>query len=239
MLIRKAIPSALLMLLFAGVQTAHAGTSTGSPSEPFAKKTIYNCASGYERLLPGEYYGCRAIYHLQRKHYGQMMGTLEEAAHWANKDAQYALGMIYLDGKIPGIPANRPMAIAWLALAAERKDPTYFRTYSAVCLQSTPAEIRSGGALYRKMRLEYSDKVAGKLAIHRFNREIKPIDDAARSGGLMWLDGFSEYPESGITMLVKLHGMADEYFDGMTGTVTVGKLPSKFSNVQPPTPPTG
>ena len=231
----KAMTSSLMMLLIAWMPATHASpTTTEHPDAPASK--VYGCAEGYERLLPGEFYACRARYHLQREHYSQMMGTLKEAAFWANKRAQYELGLVYLSGEIPGIPANRPLAIAWLALAAERKDPTYMQMYTAACLHSTPAEIHAGGALYDKMRRQYGDEVAGGRAVHRFNREIKPLDDAAGAGGLVWINGFSPFPEHGVAMLVKIHGIADKYFDGLTGTVTVGALPSKYAHVPPPPP---
>lgn len=235
---RNAISSWLLISIVTFISAASASTAAGttSASAAVSKKVVYSCIDGYERLLPGEYYACRARYHFERKHYSQMMDTLEEAAHWASKSAQYTLGLIYLNGDIPGVPANRPLAIAWLALAAERKDATYSRTYSLVCLRSTPTAIRAGAALFHEMSPEYGDKVAGTRAVRRFNREIRPIEDAANGGGLMWLSGFSPFPEHGVAMLVRLHGMADNFFEGLTGTVTVGPLQSKYSKIPPAKP---
>ncbi len=235
---RNVISSWLLMLLVAWIPAARASTPTANTSAPAASshKAVYSCAEGYERLLPGEYYACRARYHFERKHYSQLMETLKEAAHWASKDAQYTLGLIYLNGDVPGVPSNRPQAIAWLALAAERKDATYAHMYSLVCLHSTPVEIRAGAVMFQKMSLEYGDKVAGTLAVRRFNREMKPIEDAANRGGLMWLSGFSPFPENGVTMLVRLHGMADNFFEGLRGTVTVGELPQKYAHIPPAKP---
>jgi len=230
---RTAITAWLLMASVALAPAAQAGNpadNSSAPTPASTEKSVYSCANGYERLLPGEYYACRARYHFERQHYTQMMSTLEEAAHWANKDAQYILGLIYLNGDTPGVPANRPLAIAWLALAAERKDPTYLHMYSLVCLNSKPDEIRAGGELFQKMTLEYGDKVAGELAVRRFNREMKPLEEAGH-GGILWLSGFSPYPESGAGMIVHLHDMADKYFAGLHGTVTVGALDSKYSDI--------
>ncbi len=235
---RNVISSWLLISMVTLMPAVHASTTVDKTSAPAAspKKTVYYCSDGYERLLPGEYYACRARYHFERKHYSQMMETLEEAAHWSSKEAQYTLGLLYFNGDIPGIPANRPLAIAWLGLAAERKDAIYLHMYTLACLRSTPAEIRAGAALFRKMNLEYGDKVAGKLAVRRFNREMRPIEDAANSGRLMYLSGYSPFPEHGVTMLVRLHGMADRFFEGLTGTVTVGELQPKYSHIPPVKP---
>ena len=238
MLARKLITHLLLISMIALISPAHASATAAQAPAPAAStdKTIYSCPVGFERLLPGEYYACRARYHFQRQHYSQMMGTLEEAAHWASKNAQYTLGMIYLNGDVPGIPANRPLAIAWLALAAERKDPTYLHMYSLACLRSTPAQLRAGAELFRKMSLEYGDKVAGKLAVLRFNREIRPMEDVVSGGGLFYLSGYSPYPERGAPMIVFLHGMADQFFEGLNGTVTVGALQTRFSSTPPAAP---
>ena len=60
---------------------------------------------------------------------------------------------------------------------------------------------------------------------------------AANAGGLMWLSGYSPFPQDGVATLVHLHDMADKYFDGMTGTVTVGPLQSKYTQPNPPKKP--
>jgi hypothetical protein len=214
------------------------GSQVAGQDSPVTPKTerIYGCNEGLEHLLPGDYYACRAKYHFQRKHYGLMLGALEESAHWASKDSQYVLGLLYFNGDTPHVPANRPLALAWLALAAERKNPVYVQTYAAVRLQSSPAEIRSAGRLWKKMNLEYGDKVAGLRALHRFNREIRPLDDAGNFGGIVFLNGYTPTPESTFVVVRKLHMAADKDFEGLQGTVTVGGLTSVGSLTTPKTP---
>jgi TPR repeat protein len=213
-----------------------APASASSSASAQGGEKIYGCSEGYEDLLPGEYYACRARYHFQRKHFRQTVEMLKEAAHWANKDAQYSLGLLFFNGDMPDVPMNRPLGLAWLALAAERKsNPTYVRTYTEASLQSSSAEIRAAGELWQKMRLEYGDKVAGLRALRRFNRGIRPLEETANYGGMVWLNGYSPYPEEALAVVNRLHAVADHVFDGLQGTVTVGSL--KVENSRRPREP--
>lgn len=203
-------------------QTTQAPAST----EP-ADGKIYYCIEGLERILPGDYYACRAKYHLQREHYSRAISMLEESAYWANKAAQYTLGLIYFNGDTHDVPANRPLGIAWLALSAERKDPVYTQAYAVARAHSTPAEIQAATGLWLKMRRKYGDSTAGLRALRRFNHEIVPLEDAANSGGIVYLNGYSPLPENATSVVNDLHVRADKDFDGLIGTVTVGALQTK------------
>lgn len=213
--------------VIASMSTASAASSQASQTSAptgTADAKIYGCMRGLEQILPGDYYACRAHYYFQRKHYRQAVEWLEESAHWANKDAQHALGMIYFHGDVPGFPANRPLAIAWLALSAERKDPTYVQAYSLVSMESSPAEIQAANQLWLKMSPEYGDKVAGLRALRRFNHEIAPIEWASDYGRSFYIRDYTPFPENALSIVRDLHARADRDFDGLVGTVTVGAL---------------
>jgi hypothetical protein len=195
---------------------------------------IYVCGDSYLDVLPGEYYACRAKYNFQRNHNKLAVERLRDAAHWANKDAQYALGLIYFNGDMPDVPANRPLALAWLALAAERRSDTlHVETYAKVRKMSSPQDIEAAGKLWKKMVLEYGDKVAGVRALREFNRGIRPLDEDSNYGGFV-ITGFSPFPESTWMVVNRLHAIADHAFDGLQGTVTVGALTAE--NRQRPMP---
>lgn len=195
-----------------------------APASKPATHKIWYCQEGLESFFPGDYYACRAAYHLQRKHYAQFLGMLREAAHWANKNAQYELGLTYFNGDIPGIPKNRPLGIAWLALAAERKNPAFQKVYTEACLQSSPEEIREAARLWKKLSPEYGDRIAGPRAIRRYNRAIQPFALAAEGGGIVYIRGFADLPEPAMLVVKKLQDRADRDFADLQGTVTVGAL---------------
>jgi hypothetical protein len=205
--------------------SANSNPSQGSPEAIGAKNQRTYCLEGWERFLPGDYYACRARYHLDRKHFRQTVEMLKEAAYWANKDAQHALGLAYINGDIPGFPANRPLGIAWLALAAERKNANYVRDYSITVLQSAPSDISSASKMYVALSKTYGDHVAGKRATDRFTREVQPLDSAATMGGnFAYINALTPLPQGAFALSKKVHEQAKKAFKGLQGTVSIGVL---------------
>ncbi|RDS78826.1 hypothetical protein DWU98_20895 [Dyella monticola] len=195
---------------------------TASDASTVQEDAIY-CPTALEPILPGDYYACEARAASGREHYTKMVDMLQEAAYWANKDAQYVLGLAYFNGDTPEVPQNRPLGLAWLALAAERKKPQYQLAYASARSKATPAELRRAVVEWRTLRLKYADRVAAPRAIRHFNHAIQSIDDAARDGGLVYLHGFSPYAQSAFAVANKLHDEADTDFSDIHGSVVVGK----------------
>lgn len=233
-MIRRSIAWLCLLAAADGVavpayaQSAPAATSVASvqPSptqDPDAATKNVICPTALEPILPGDYYACEARAAYGRQHYRKMRDMLEESAYWANKDAQYVLGLDYFNGDVPEIPVNRPLGVAWLALAAERKNPTYRLAYAIARAKCAPAEIRQAELEWQRLRVKYGDAVAAPRAIRNFNHAIQPIDDAARYGGIAYLSGFSPFPQSAFAIANKLHDQADNDFSDVHGTVVVGK----------------
>lgn len=207
--------------------------SSSTPAPPMGKK-IYYCHEGLEQFMPGDYYACRAKYYFQRGHYHLGLADLEESAHWANKYAQYTLGLLYSNGDVPGIPQNRPLGLAWLALATERKNrPVYQKAYEQAYLRSSPAEVAEANRLFKQLRPEYCDQVAGARAMHRFVREMWPFELASHEGGISYVSDFTDYPEPAAKVVQALYQRASRDFDGLQGNVTVGTL-QPLGNAQAP-----
>lgn len=202
--------------------TAPASSNTARDAAAVQDQAIY-CPTALEQILPTDYYACEARAAYGRQHYKKMVEMLEEASYWANKDAQYVLGLTYFNGDTPDVPQNRPLGLAWLALAAERKNPQYQLAYIAGRAKCTPAELRQANVEWQKLRVKYGDSIAAPRAIRRFNHNIQPIDEAARGGGIVYLSGFSPFPQSAFAVANKLHDEADADFSSVHGTVVVGK----------------
>lgn len=232
--IRHTLLATLLAAMLPGIRPAAAASqpAPGTPSAAGTRKIEY-CLEGLESFFPGDYYACRAAYHLQRKHYGLFLDMLRESAYWANKNAQYELGLVYFQGDIPGIPMNRPLGVAWLALAAERKNPDFQKAYTVATLQSSPQEIAAASDLWKTLRLKYGDKVAAPRAIRRYNRAMAPLYAAAQSGGITYISGFTPFPQSAFSVVRNLQDRADQDFDDLHGTVTVGVLRPLDKAAQP------
>lgn len=232
--IRHTLLAALLAAMSIAIRPAAAASPAppDTPAQAGTEKIVY-CLQGLESFFPGDYYACRAAYHLQRKHYGQFLEMLRESAHWANKNAQYELGLVYFNGDIPGIPMNRPLGLAWLALAAERKKPDFQQAYTTAYLRSSPQERAAAGDLWKAMLPKYGDKVAAPRAIRRYNRAMGPLYATAESGGITYISGFTPFPQSAFSVVKSLQDRADRDFDDLQGTVTVGVLKPLDDATQP------
>jgi len=96
-----------------------------SPTSPPSDDQLANakCISGMEKFLPGEYFYCLAAQSYGEKKHRYADKFFKEAASWASKPAQYVLGVMALNGDQQAV--NRPLALAWFALASERHTPRF------------------------------------------------------------------------------------------------------------------
>lgn len=220
-----------------------AAAAQPQPADPKAllRKVNSYCPGGIEAILPGEYYFCAAARDFGYGHTARATARLRDAAHWANKPAQYVLGLMYFNGDEG--PANRPLGVAWLALAAERHDPRFEPAFAKAYLELSSAERAQADAYWRDMREEYGDSTAGRRAHRRYLAQMRNLMAASMFGGSIFIDGLSppngdaagtfNGPGGGVPGRVggqtafsaeRMIGKAgDEYFRGMVGTVTVGE----------------
>jgi hypothetical protein len=225
-------------VMASGLSMPLGSTSNGTINE----KDIY-CPIGVESILPGDYYACEARAAYGRGNYNEMLGMLEESASWANKDAQYALGLAYFNGDTPTIPQNKPLGLAWLALAAERKNQQYVLTYAEARSKVSQGELLQAQTMWKQMRPKYGDAIAAKRAIEHFNHNVEMIDKSAQENGTVYMRGFSQIPMSSLFVANQLHDEATTDFEDLHGTVVVGKpiwvksaSASDSSNTQTPQP---
>ena len=160
---------------------------------------------------------------------GQTSAAIEAwqtSASWAMKDAQYNLGLAYFKGN--GVAADRPRGLAWLALAAERKNPQLQGALATAWDSASDAEHQQANALWRELRKDYGDEVALPKAKKRFDAEVAQLTSRAGKGGgkmvsrTMGPMDVSEYRE-------KLDALAAQNFgsgsasDSATAAATAGK----------------
>ena len=185
----SAIVAAATLAMAAG------GVQAGERPEPLPNQdkvvaaSLEPCAGGLERFLPGDYYFCSAARSYWSGHMGLARESLKTAAEWASKPAQYALGLMYFNGD--RAEKNRPLGLAWLALAAERHDPAYEPAFVSAYRQVTPEELAQADAYWAEMKPKYADKVAAPRAERRFNREYQQLAWASDFGGGIFVDGLT------------------------------------------------
>ncbi len=125
------------------------------------------------RFLPGAYFYRKGNDRLQRGDAAEAVRLWRISAGWAMKDAQYNLGIAYFKGEV--VTADRPLGLAWLALAAERKDPLFSRSLAAAWDESSADEQVRANTLWRELRKRYADAVALPIAQSRFRTEIAQV----------------------------------------------------------------
>jgi hypothetical protein len=149
--------------------------------------SLQPCPGGLERFLPGEYYFCAAAQAFWSGHTGLARESLKDAARWASKPAEYALGVMYFNGD--HADKNRPLGLAWLALASERHDPAYEPAFVSAYHQASPDELAQANAYWKDMKSTYADSVAAPRAERQFDRAYHELEWAANFGGSVFVDG--------------------------------------------------
>jgi hypothetical protein len=115
--------------------------------------------------LFGEFAGMRLFYEGQFK---AAMKYFEYGARYADKFSQLSIGLMYENGR--GVARDPVTACAWIALAAERKYPTYIATRDRVCEALTPAQHDQAVAVLDKLLPEYGDAVAKPRMVRALER---------------------------------------------------------------------
>jgi len=230
-------------------QKSPAPTNNGSPAGLFEiDRTVDGlskayCPQGLEHFLPGSYYYCVGVRDLARGNYSRSRRMLRIAAGWGNKSAQFLLGIGYFKGDTGRL--DRPLGLAWMGLAAERKDPNYSAIFTSAWQQATPLERARAQVLWQSMLPKYEDAHAARRAEMRFEHERDALVAQSGAGRQVCIAGLNvshistvvpEYLANnnmsacgGADLPVelvakKLDVYAEQLFDGWAGHVSVGAL---------------
>src|ERR1700754_1123905 len=224
--------SALFVLACIAMTTlAHASNRppTALPGqEDVVKQSMTPCPGGMEYILPGEYHFCAATRDFWRGKRNSAVDHLETAAEWASKPAQYALGVMYFNGD--QLPQDRPLGLAWLALAAERHDPVYESSFISAYRHASLEERQQANVHWKALRDTYADKVAAVRAKRHFDLRTHAIEAAINFSG--WLTIPAMTPGEASTGPMVGYNMAaleryfqqrgEAYFRGLDGTTVAG-----------------
>lgn len=198
------------------------------------------CARGVERFLPGSYYYCVGRRALANGNQAKSVAALEQAARWGSKQAQFLLGVGYTRGD--NAPLDRGRGLAWLALAAERKDVVYLGVLKSALAQASDDEKAWANALYQSMLGTYGDDVAARRAERRFQRERDVLVRHEAFGVEVCIAGLDAFQIEAAwdiggrennfcpsrqpvwQVAQRVDGYAAELFQGWAGHVTVGNL---------------
>ena len=130
---------------------------------------------------PGQYFYYRAVDAMKHKQYKFAIDMYETSASWAYKPAQYNLAVMYAKGE--GIAVDKPRAMAWAALAAERGDQDYIDAREAIYADLTKDEFAKANEIWRDLKKTYADTVALERAKTRW-AQVKAGITGSRVGGV-------------------------------------------------------
>lgn len=242
-----------LVLPATGVAHAAYAPQASAPPQPVARgfkqdRTLDEvgrsyCATGLERFLPGSYYYCVARRELAKGNQARSTTALIDAAKWGSKQAQFLLGIGYFKGD--NAPLDRARGLAWLGLAAERKDVVYLAVLNSAMAQASDEEKARADQLYRQLLGVYGDAVAAVRAERRYRRERDTLMRGEAYGAEICIDGLNatrppaarqDDPDQNfcpsrtpVWMVARqVDDRAAELFQGWVGHVTVGD-PQKAS----------
>lgn len=161
---RRPMPLALALLV--AILPFGPARAAETPANSFASDPSIT-----SKYLPGKYYEQRAQDAVKRKNFRQALEMYQKAGYWANKIAQYNVGMLYLNGA-EGVPADRVRGTAWLGIAGQTHQP-YVDQALADAYASLNAEQRAAaGAIWQELKVDYSDKITLDRASKRFNDQL-------------------------------------------------------------------
>ena len=130
---------------------------------------------------PGQYFYYRAVDAVKHKQYKFAIDMYETSASWAYKPAQYNLAVMYAKGE--GIPIDKPRAMSWAALAAERSDQDYVDAREVIYADLTKDEFAKANEIWRDLKKTYADAVALERAKTRW-AQVKAGITGSRVGGV-------------------------------------------------------
>lgn len=122
------------------------------------------------RFLPGNYYEFQAQFYLRKSDYPEAVRLFQLAGFWANKVAQYNVGIMYYNG-IGRVPVDRVLGTAWLGIAAEQHGEIADGALQAAWAQLSPVQRVDADRIFRQLDAKYGDRVAFPRARRFFDNE--------------------------------------------------------------------
>ena len=214
---------------FAGVDGfGGVGALPNAPSTNWSwgMRAAFNDPPG--RLFPGKYFEYKAGFYLKKKDYREAVRLYELAGFWANKIAQYNVGIMYYNGI--GIPQDKVRGVAWLGVAAESHDDLADSALQVAYASLTPDERAAANALWKQLDADYGNAVAIPRALKNFKAQMAETASGSHAGYLAANVGVYETgPNNGTRLagsdyLERQQGEADKLISTITGHVTVGQV---------------
>lgn len=244
---RATLSACLLCSAFAIAMRAAADEAPDYASVPLHERPAsWGFSLPEDDARPGLRFFHYAVDALEKGQYGLAIDMYEASASWAYKPAAYNLGVMYLHGE--GTPIDRPRAMAWMAIAAERGDAHYVEARELVYASLSEQEFARANEIWRELKKTYADAVAMPRAKMRW-AQVRAAMTGSRVGspGALRIAGMQGNPRNsmpgstsaiagalGYRQLIESADPYDEAFQREPAeTIEIGEI-EPLRDVQPP-----
>jgi hypothetical protein len=192
------------------------------------------------RALPGNYFAHKGQFYLRRGQYNAALEMFQLAGYWANKIAQYNVGVMYFNG-IGNVPADRVLGTAWLGIAAEQHGELADSALHAAYDKLTPEERSAADGIFRQLDAKYGDDVALQRATKHYKEELRNTTGSQLGFlGHMTVQTADQQFETGDTFYADREKEFNAYLSTQFGHVGIGDVvPLPMPADTKRTPPSG
>lgn len=146
-----------------------AGTSEAIDFNPMQSQTAQQFGRRPDdSARPGEKFFYDGVRAYRKDDYSFALNMYRVSSSWGYKPAEYNLGVMYTTGD--GVAVDRPLGLAWLALAAERGDAEYVAARDRAYAAMSDDEYARANEVWRELRKTYGDAVALRRAKNRWQQ---------------------------------------------------------------------
>lgn len=224
-------------------------TSAPASTPTDAQLAGSRCVIGLEKFLPADYYYCLAAQTYGEHNVADAQRFFHTAASWASKPAEYVLGVMALNGDHQ--PVNRPLALAWLTLAAERHTARFAEAADELRKRLPPREVRESDTLRRGLEPVYADATAAPRAEARYRDGMRMLRSPA-TGSNYCMAGMTDFRDLAggtasseqamrcpptVVVAQQIDQKAADVFEDWKGHVTVEPLQQVQTQNGQPLPP--
>ena len=153
----------LAAFVFTGATLIAAG------SAPAAGLDLIGVWDAPSRYFPGKYFEQKAQFYLQKNDYATALRLFELSGYWADKVAQYNVGIMHFNGI--GVPVDKVLGAAWLGIAAEAHGDLADLALQAAYAEMTPEQRIQADAAFRVLDEKYGDGVTLERALRRYQQD--------------------------------------------------------------------
>lgn len=223
---RKIVVSIAALAVSIVATDTFADVRIGPPSPPPSGANLFISDEPPSNFFPGKYFENKGQFYLRKKDYHTALKMFELSGFWANKIAQYNVGIMYFNGI--GIPVDRSRGVAWLRIAAQAHDDLADNVLQLATATLSADELAEVDQLTPELNAKYGDQVAVARALHHYSLALKSttgshlgfignlsVSEASETGA---------QAQNGATYYASLNTQRDKLLNRITGHVTVGKV---------------